>query len=127
MRFLLDTQVIVWWHIDPAQVSPRVTEIVQDRRNDVFWSMASAMEIAIKTSLGKLDVGEPLDRFFPNLRRAGFLPLEVNDDHCVELSRLPWHHRDPFDRLLVAQARVQGIPILSIDEKLRAYDVEVVW
>lgn len=128
MRFLLDTHVALWWLRADERLSPLALSLVADRRNAPLWSLASAFEVAIKVGIGKLDLGAPIERFYASLLAdEGFAPLAVEHAHCAELSRLPLHHRDPFDRMLVAQARAEQIPLLSADPKLRSYDVDLRW
>ena len=90
----------------------------------MLLSAVVVWEVAIKRSLGKL---ESPDHFGPTVLRAGAWPLPVTLDHAAAVERLPWHHRDPFDRLLVAQASAEGASLVSADEALRAYDVPVIW
>ena len=124
-RLLLDTNVAVWLVLDErARVSNAAVAVLEDERNEIALSAASVWEIAIKRSLGKLTVG---DGWATALRRLGFDPLPVNALHAEAVERLPWHHRDPFDRLLVAQALVEGRVLVSADPRLEAYGVEVLW
>lgn len=124
MKFLLDTHAALWWLADDPRVSDRAAEAILEPDNDVLFSAAAVWEVAIKRSLGKLDVPED---FGGNLRRRGFAPLAVSIEHAAAVECLPWHHRDPFDRMLVAQARCEDATIVSDDDALRAYDVPVVW
>jgi PIN domain nuclease of toxin-antitoxin system len=122
-RFLLDTHTLIWW----AEGSPRLppaTDARIRRANLVFVSIASAWEIAIKASLGRLTV--PM-AFEDILDEAGFVLLPVTLVHTNEVARLPHHHRDPFDRMLVAQARAEHLALVSHDRVLRQYDVQILW
>jgi PIN domain nuclease of toxin-antitoxin system len=124
-RFLLDTNVAVWLLLgDRARVSTKAVEALEDDRNEVAVSAASVWEIAIKRSLGKLTIA---DGWGATLRRLGFDPMPVTAVHAEAAERLPWHHRDPFDRLLVAQASVERCALVSADRRLGAYDVDVLW
>lgn len=124
-RLLLDTNVAVWLLLgDRARVSDGAVEALEDERNEIGLSAVSVWEIAIKRSLGKLSVG---DGWAAALRRLDFDPLPVNALHAEAVEALPWHHRDPFDRLLVAQALVEDRVLVSADPRLRAYGVEVLW
>lgn len=124
-RLLLDTNVAVWLLLGARdRVSRPAVEALEDERNEIATSAASVWEIAIKRSLGKLTIE---DRWAKALRRLGFDPLPVTAVHAEAVERLPWHHRDPFDRLLVAQASVEGLALLSADRRLARYDVEVLW
>lgn len=125
MKLLLDTQVVLWWTHDSRRLSEAARELVADPRHDVVLSAVVAWEIAIKRALGKLKVRPALVAEL--LVAGGATELAVSVAHGTEVERLPMHHRDPFDRLLVAQARVEGAVIISSDEALRAYDVPVSW
>ena len=124
-RLLLDTNVAVWLLLgDRARVSTNAVEALEDDRNEVAVSAASVWEIAIKRSLGKLTIA---DGWAATLRRLGFDPMPVTAMHAEAVERLPWHHRDPFDRLLVAQASVERCALVSADRRLGAYGVDVLW
>jgi PIN domain nuclease of toxin-antitoxin system len=124
-RLLLDTNVAVWLLLgDRDQVSREAVAALEDERNDVALSAASVWEIAIKRSLGKLTI---TDGWAATLGRLGFDPMAVTAIHAEAVERLPWHHRDPFDRLLVAQASVERRTLVTADRRLAAYGVEVLW
>ena len=100
---------------------------ITDKSNHVLFSAASSWEIAIKYGLGKLKLSEPPLQFIPKrLARDRITAISIEHIHALHVSTLPHHHRDPFDRLLIAQAQIEGIPILTADEKIDAYDVEVI-
>jgi PIN domain nuclease of toxin-antitoxin system len=125
---LLDTHVLLWWMADDPRLSARAREVLADRKVRLLWSAASTWELAIKASLGKVTLPEPVGAWVQS--RAAQQAIEllpVTHHHAAEVERLPSHHRDPFDRLLVAQARTEGAAIVSGDPFLRKYDVEVVW
>lgn len=124
-RLLLDTNVAVWLVLnDRARVSEAAVEALEDEQNEVALSAVSVWEIAIKRSLGKLTIE---DGWAAALRRLGFDPMPVTTLHAEAVEGLAWHHRDPFDRLLVAQALVEGRVLVSADPRLRAYGIEVLW
>lgn len=124
-RLLLDTNVVVWLLLDDRDaVSPKATEALMDERNVVSLSAVSVWEIAIKRSLGKLQI-EP--RWTRALAQLHFEPMPVTSMHAERVENLPWHNRDPFDRLLVAQAASEGHALVSAHPKLADYDVEVIW
>lgn len=128
MRALLDTHVLLWWLLDDARLSPRVRMIMTDGRNELLWSVASSWELAIKVGLGKVRVPGPLRSYIPGkLQEQNILTLQVEHAHAFEVAELPLLHRDPFDRLLIAQARIERITLISVDEHLRPYDIEVIW
>lgn len=124
MKLLLDTHVALWWLADDARIGGNADRELSDETNRVLLSAAVIWEIAIKRSLGKLRA--PAD-LVETLIRAGVQPLPITLDHASAVEALPWHHRDPFDRLLVAQALSEGAAIVSRDERLRRYGVSVVW
>jgi PIN domain nuclease of toxin-antitoxin system len=124
VRLLLDTHAVIWALEDSPLLSAKARAAVEDAGNEVVVSAASALEIAIKTSLGKLRA--PAD-LLEAVTTAGFLPVAVGFREAGVLQSLPWHHSDPFDRLLVAQAMVQGIPIVTRDPQIARYQVQVLW
>lgn len=124
-RLLLDTNVIVWLLLgDRESVSPAAVKALTNERNTVSVSAASVWEIAIKRSVGKLQIEE---RWPKALARLGFEPMPITSIHAERVERLPWHHRDPFDRLLVAQASIEDHALVSADSRIASYDVDVVW
>lgn len=124
-RLLLDTNVVVWLLLnDRNAVSRRAVRALTDERNTVSLSAVTVWEIAIKRSLGKLDV-EP--RWRSALAKLDFDPLPITTAHAHEVEALPWHHRDPFDRLLVAQAKLEGHALVSADPRLADYGIDVIW
>jgi PIN domain nuclease of toxin-antitoxin system len=127
MRLLVDTQCWLWMAAAPERLSPQARALVESARNDVLVSAASAWEIAIKHALGKLRLPEPPARYVPSrLVALGATPLPVSIEHALAVSPLPAHHRDPFDRLLVAQAQIEDVPIVTADPVMARYDVAVI-
>lgn len=124
MRLLVDTHAALWLLADDRRLSNRAGELLTDPRNEVILSAVVVWEVSIKRSLGKLDAP---DGFADLLVDAGAAPLSVSIDHARAVRTLPWHHRDPFDRLLVAQAQQEHASIVSGDERLAAYGVRVAW
>ncbi len=125
-RYLIDTHVWLWMQSDPDRLCDEARGIVEDTRNTILLSAASAWEIAIKCRLGKLSLPEPPASYVPDrMRRSGTSPLPVDHAHTLKTADLPDHHRDPFDRLLVAQAQLLGLTIITADDQLSAYDVAV--
>jgi PIN domain nuclease of toxin-antitoxin system len=128
VRVLLDTHAFLWWIFDKPEVSSRAREIIADGRNELLFSAASGWEIAIKAGLGKLEVPGDLERFLTGqLSRNAIETLPVYLSHALHTYTLPGHHRDPFDRLLVSQALLEGLPVLSADSQISRYSVEVIW
>lgn len=124
-ELLLDTNVVVWLLLsDRNRLTAATVEVLQDERNSVAVSAVSVWEIAIKRSLGKLTIEDGWAR---TLGRLGFEPLPITALHAEAVERLPWHHRDPFDRLLVAQAMVEQRALVTADSAIPAYGVPIVW
>jgi PIN domain nuclease of toxin-antitoxin system len=123
-RVLVDTHALLWWLTDDAALSPAAREALADPAREPLVSTASLWEIAIKRSLGKLAVPDDLpDRVVDE----GFAWLPVDASHAWRVRDLPVHHRDPFDRLIVAQALVEGVPVLTADSRFGGYGVDVRW
>ena len=128
MRLLLDTHVFLWWIGDDPRVSLRAHKAIAMAENEVFLSVASAWEIAVKTRLGKLALPADVESFLPDqIQRNGISILPIGLAHALRLSLLPLHHRDPFDRMLVAQAQVDNLTLVTADASLRRYDVKLCW
>jgi PIN domain nuclease of toxin-antitoxin system len=128
VKLLLDTHAFLWWVEGTPTLGRRARAAVANPDNDVFISMASCWELAIKLSLGKLRLSQRLDRFIPDqLTVNGFSLLAVELRHVVGVADLPFHHRDPFDRLLAAQALQEQLTIVSNDRVFRRYGVTVIW
>jgi PIN domain nuclease of toxin-antitoxin system len=124
VKLLLDTYAALWWLADDARVGRDAERQLSDDTNRVLLSAAVIWEVAIKRSLGKLQAPADLAQ---TLLGAGAQPLPVTLDHAAAVEALPWHHRDPFDRILVSQALTEGAAIVSQDERLRPYGVSLVW
>lgn len=122
MSLLLDTHVFIWWVGDRAHLGKQVRDVIADAER-VAVSIASAWEAAIKVSKGKLKL--PQD-FEAGAIASGFVPLPITFAHTNEVARLPWHHNDPFDRLLIAQARIESLRLVTADRVFQRYDVSVV-
>ncbi len=128
MRILLDTHVFIWWLSDPSRLSSTAHDCLTDPGNEVIWSVASSWEVAIKTGLGKLRLPGPPHAFLGKaLVEQGITIMPVQHAHACRTADLPSHHRDPFDRLLVAQAQLERTSILSSDRILARYDVAIIW
>jgi PIN domain nuclease of toxin-antitoxin system len=128
VRLLLDTHTFLWWVGASRDLSRRARSAIRSGRNECFVSIASGWEIAIKVSLGSLRVEGALDRFLPEqLAANGFQPLPIDLKHCARVAALPFHHRDPFDRLLVAQALEEELAIVTADPLFAKYGVRRVW
>ena len=127
MRILIDTQCWLWMTASPERFSPRARALVERAEHDVFLSAASSWEIAIKYAVGKLKLPEPPAAFVPSrIDATGVRALSIDHAHALQVSALPRHHRDPFDRLLIAQAQLEDLTILTADPLFGAYDVTTI-
>lgn len=122
MRLLLDTHVLLWWLGDQEQLGERAAKAIATGRSDVIVSVATLWELAIKQSIGKIRIDGDLQA---HLRMQAFAELSVVSKHAYTVRDLPLHHRDPFDRLLVAQARCEGLTLVTADRRLSDYDVPI--
>jgi PIN domain nuclease of toxin-antitoxin system len=128
MRALLDTHTFLWWITDNPQLSSRVREIIRDGNNELFLSAASGWEIVIKAQLGRLNLPDNLEHFISEqLAINSIYSLPVQMSHALHVFVLPNHHQDPFDRIIVAQAQLENLAILTADQQIARYPVEVIW
>ena len=128
MKLLLDTHAFLWWIAASPKLSRKAKSAIAKASNRCLVSVASGWEIAIKLSLGQLKVDAALDRFIPEqLALNGFEPLAIDFKHTARVARLPFHHRDPFDRLLVAQALEEELAVVTADPVFAQYGVKRVW
>src|SRR5688572_3809480 len=122
MKLLIDTHCWLWWVSSPRELNDHAVGLLANPKTTVYFSAASAWEIAIKAALGKLALPEPAMKFVPSrIAREKMTPLPIELEHALRVETLPPHHRDPFDRLLLAQAISENLPLLTADEKLKAY------
>lgn len=128
MRALLDTHAFLWFITDNPQLSSTALGFIEDLDNEIYVSTACLWEVAIKSSIGKLNLSRPFGELIPvQLRQNQFLVLNIKADHLARLIELPFHHRDPFDRLLIAQSMVEDLPIVSRDGAFPEYSVDCIW
>ena len=128
MKILLDTHTLLWWLTARPQLSERAREVIGDGGNEVFVSAASGWEIAIKVRLGRLTLPDIPERFIPEqLRLNAMQSLPILLSHALHVHSLPDHHRDPFDRILVAQCQLENLPIVSADPLMAHYAVQIIW
>lgn len=128
MRLLLDTHSFLWFITADPRLSPPAQQLLARGSNQLLLSLASVWEVAIKVSIGRLPLPAPLDPFVPEqleLNRIELLPITL--EHTFEVARLPLHHRDPFDRLIIAQAIREGVPVVSADAAFDGYPVQRLW
>ena len=128
MNLMLDTHTFLWFVLDDPQLSVPAKTLIEDSANNIFVSPAIFWEIAIKVQLGKLDLQSPYDEFmYRGIVGNDFAILPIEPKHTSVLTTLPLHHKDPFDRLLVAQAKVENMAIISADTAMDAYNVQRTW
>ncbi len=128
MTLLLDTHTFLWFCQDDPSLSASAKALIEDPANRKLVSVASCWEIAIKAGLGKLILGEPSETYIPNaLSRTGFDLLAIALAHATAVESLLPHHKDPFDRLLICQAQIEGVPIISADSNFDAYGITRLW
>ncbi len=128
MKALLDTHVFLWWIMDDESLTPYIRDFIADEGNDLFLSSASCWEIAIKAKIGRLKLRENPEKFIPDQMIANNISgLPIQLVHALHVYNLPDYHRDPFDRMLVAQARIEKISIITNDRLIADYDVKIIW
>ena len=127
MKVLLDTHALIWWFNDPAKLSSKASSILKNPETTILVSAVVAWEMAIKVNLGKLNALPLITDLVGRLVEEGFTELPISVEQAVRAGLLPRHHRDPFDRLLVAQAQDMNVPVLSGDVALDRYDVSRLW
>lgn len=128
MNYLLDTHVLLWWIQGESRLSPNVHKALSKSTGSVYVSVASLWEMVLKIKLGKLQMPAPFNSYILRqlqINRMEILPIHA--PHVLETLDLPPHHRDPFDRLLIAQARVEDLTLITRDKTLKAYDVKLFW
>lgn len=127
MRFLLDTQIFIWWDSEPEKLPARYSALFEDPSHTVVLSIASVWEMQIKAQLGKLDLNRPLNEIVVDQQRSNLLqllPIELR--HVLALQQLPLYHKDPFDRLIIAQAFSEQLTLLSVDAIFTQYPVALI-
>ncbi len=128
MRVLLDTHALLWWLFDDPKLSQFARDLIKDPDNTVLMSSASAWEIATKYRLGKLPEAGEVARNLPDLLRTARIDvLPISAEHALAAGHLPGPHRDPFDRMLIAQAQHERMPIITMDGEFAKYDVQIMW
>jgi len=128
MRLLLDTHALLWFLREPEKLPPQVLEEIESAGRGAVVSVATLWEIAIKASLKKLYLPKEYDELFPHaVPDSGLSLLGIEPQHINAVSRLAWHHRDPFDRLLIAQAQLEQLTLVSCDPQFSAYGISLLW
>lgn len=128
MNLLIDTHCWLWSRAEPERLNDRARELLTAAEHNLYFSAASSWEIAIKVAVGRLQFPEDLSSYLPSqLSIGGFVAIPIEHTHALHTATLPFHHSDPFDRLLVAQAQVESLTLLTADAALLDYDVELIW
>ncbi len=127
MRLLLDTHTLLWHRDGSNRLSQRTKALIAGPGNQVFISIATLWEISIKRSLGKLKTPRTPMELLTIYKAGGAELLPISPEHVMAVERLPWHHRDPFDRMLIAQAQTEGLTLITKDEMFQNYDVPQLW
>jgi len=128
MKALLDTHIFLWWIADDPRLPSSVKEIIADGRNELFFSAASCWEIAIKLQLGRISLPEKPDIFIADqLSKNAIRSLPIQASHALYVFNLPPLHRDPFDRIIVAQAKLEKLPVITSDPLIRQYKINIIW
>ena len=126
MKYLLDTSVLIWGVAEPAKLNNRAVDVLASKTSELYLSAATSWEIAIKFALGSLTLLRPPSEFITNaIRELALRSLDITHFHAIAAGGLPGHHRDPFDRMLIAQARSEMMVLMTADTTFRRYDVEV--
>ena len=128
MILLLDTHTMLWMLYEPNKLSPTVRALIADPANNLLVSICSLWELTIKIGIGKMEIPHSdVTALLQNLENFGVGLLPVIPTHLLALQQLPRHHRDPFDRILIAQAKAESIPLVTKDEDIQRYDLELIW
>jgi PIN domain nuclease of toxin-antitoxin system len=128
MKLLLDTHTFIWWDSEPTKLSTAALSACQDQANTLLLSVVSVWEIQIKSQLGKLKLNLPLPEIIQSQRQTNNVQiLTVELEHVLELQNLPYHHKDPFDRLLIAQANAEDAQLVSGDSVFSEYPINLIW
>jgi PIN domain nuclease of toxin-antitoxin system len=127
MRYLLDTHTLIWFLENDPRLSSKSKELIEDNYNDIFVSVVSLWEINIKISIGRLSLTKSLSDIISELERLYIEILPLSNEHIVGIGKLPFHHRDPFDRMLISQSLSEILPLISKDQNIQLYNADVIW
>ena len=125
MQLLIDTHILIWFLEGNKLLSKSRRQIVADSQNNVFVSIASLWEIAIKISIGKLTLAKPLANVIKQIEIEDFEILLISPEHTLRVSIMPFHHRDPFDRVIIAQSQIENLPVLTDDNDFGSYGIKI--
>jgi PIN domain nuclease of toxin-antitoxin system len=127
MNLLVDTHALIWFITDDKHLPLRIKQILEDRKNECYVSIATYWELAIKYSLGRLELKTTLESIFDIIENTGFEALPITPKHILENSALEFYHQDPFDRIIIAQAFIEELTIVSKDKQFKRYKVPMIW
>ncbi len=129
MKLLMDTQCWLWWFAQPERLNEEAIAHIADEANELWFSVASVWEIGIKVAIGKLPLPEPIDSYISSrMMQLGAQSLLISATHALQAAALPLHHRDPFDRMLIAQSQLEDMTLVSADAMFRQYsDISILW
>ena len=128
MNILLDTQIFLWALTEPKRLGKNAQSLLQSKKNQLYLSAATSWEISIKAGLGKLPLPEPPDKYVSSrMASLQIVPLDIKHYHTFIVYQLPLHHRDPFDRILIATAIAENLHLMSADKQFHIYDVNLLW
>ena len=127
-KYLLDTHTWLWWHLDPDKLGSRAYNIIEDGSSNIYFSVVSAWEIVIKHGLQKLSLPLPPREYVPKRLEKSYMDiLQIQLAHVLHIQKLPQHHKDPFDRLLIAQAQTEKLTLISCDQQFEPYELDLIW
>ena len=127
MRYLIDTQILIWMIIDTEKIPKNIHNILNNTKNEIFISSVSIWEIAIKTSVKKLLLPFELRKLTEEIKNMNIAILDISSEHLIKVADLPFHHKDPFDRLIISQAIIENLPIISSDKNFDYYEIKNIW
>ncbi len=127
MRYLIDTQILIWLIGISDKLPNNIFKLLTNSKNEISVSAVSVWEIAIKTSIGKLTFPFEVKYLINEIGNLKINILDINCTHLIKVAELPFHHKDPFDRLIISQAMIEHLPLISSDKSFKKYDVEIIW
>ena len=127
MKYLIDTQILIWLFISPNKIPSNIQNLLKNLDNEIYVSKVSIWEIAIKVSIGKLIIPFEIKKLIFEIKGMNIKILNIKNQHLIKVTDLPFHHKDPFDRLIISQAFIDRITIISSDNNFSKYNVKVLW
>ena len=127
MKYLIDTQILIWLFISPNKIPSNIQNLLKNLDNEIYVSKVSIWEIAIKVSIGKLIIPFEIKKLIFEIKEMNIKILNIKNQHLIKVTDLPFHHKDPFDRLIISQAFIDRITIISSDNNFSKYNVKVLW